>query len=291
MPQRSRCEDKRMLSQFLEEVFHQFGRNTDADSNESLAETSCAAKLNQAVEYIVNKTSGRLRVVRGYSRRLRGPVGKAFEYIDQLVEQVPGVFSCERSTFVNDPRVNALFVNPLHMRETFSQSKEVREIFEAEQETDQCFALLCMHLDERQQFGMALMGDSVRKDVMQTTFSFSDHQVVSPGSTEAEARCALKCCIFRSLVDFIRSEATAARKQTTDLEVRRNALRSRLMRSGRNISETDRIKLKNQLESLEEKLGGLDLRISTAEDYFQYVVDVLNHPEHFLFGAIARYLC
>ena len=273
-----------MLSQFLEEMFHQFDRDVRTDHEEAVASSSCATRLNQAIEYVVNETSGRLRVVRSYSRRLRGPVSTAFKYIDELVEQVPGVFSCERSTFVEDPRVHSLFVNPLHLQETFSQSKEVRELFDENGDVNQCFALLCMHLDERQQFGMALTGDSVRKDVLQTTYSFSDHQVVTPGSTEVDARCALKCCIFKSLVDFIRTESTDARKQTTDLEIRRNALHARKMRLGNRISDSSRNKLEKQIDAIEAELDNLELRISSAEDYFKYVAEVLNHPERFLFG-------
>ena len=205
-----------MLSEFLQETFHRFSGNFKLQSDQAL-DPACATSLDQAVEFVVNETSNRLRLVSNHETKLKKAIVHSLHYIDELVEQVPGIIPCGQSSFGEDPRVNAFFVNCDHIQEVFSRSKEVRDLFDSNPTIKECYALLCMRREERQQFGMDLVGDEVRKDVMQTTVSFSDHQIVTPGADEDDSRCALKCCIFRSLIGYIRSEMAKANNQSESL--------------------------------------------------------------------------
>lgn len=274
-----------MLPEFLQETFHRFGGSFTSWSDEVAPGSTCACSLDQAVEFLVDETSRRLRAVSGYSRRLKRPIATAFHHIDEVVEQVPGVLSCRRATFGEDPRVNAFFVNTAHLQEVFSESKEVRELFDSNSNAGECFALLCMQRTERRRFGVEGFGDKIRRDVMQTTVSFSDHQVVSPGVSETDARCALKCCIFRSLIAYIRNEAAKGKTRTIDLESRHSILRSRLRQLERQpTGGTRRKELESEINAIEKELQDLNPRLATVEDHLQFVVDVLSHPEQFLYG-------
>ncbi len=276
-----------MLPGFLQETFNRFGGRFTSWNDEVAPGPSCARTLDAAVEFLVDETSSRLRAVSGYSRRLKKPVAAAFQYIDQMVEQVPGVLSCRRSSFGEDPRINAFFVNTAHLQEVFSESKEVRQLFDDNSSAAECFALLCMQRAERRRLGVEEFGDHIRRDVMQTTVSFTDHQVVSPGVTEADARCALKCCIFKSLIGYIRDEAVKGKTRTIDLENRRSMLRSRLRQLDREpASDTRRKELEGEIDVLERELQDLMPRLTTVEDHLRFIVSVLSQPEQFLSGHV-----
>jgi hypothetical protein len=267
-------EDGKVFTAFLEDTFRRFGGRFDQFSETAGAGPSCAQSVKLTVEHVVDETSGRLRAVPGYARRLREPVASALRSIDAMVDQIPGVLSCQRSTFAMDPHVNAFFVDHNSMREVFSTSKEVRALFDSNMGAEQCFALLCMHRGERRQLGMALVGDQLHKDVMQTAVSFSDHQVVSPGLDETAARCALKCCIFNCVVGHIRARSTQLKSGSSDLEGRARALNGRLRHLAADTPEHAAVQ--REIEALDTELQQQGPRLSSLEDQLRFVADSLS---------------
>jgi hypothetical protein len=230
----------------------------------------------------VDEIYTRLRMAPGYARVLSEPVATTLSYIDAVAESVPGPLSCSRSTFADDPGVNALFVNPAHVQEVFSHSEEVRELFEANPLADDCWGLLCMTMQERTQPGMALVGDKVQRDVMQTSVSFSGHQLVSPGIDESSARCALKCCMFDALLSHIRREAAAAKARDEELQSRSRALRARQRRASPrgDVDGSDEV-LSGQIADVEQELVERKPGPSTLSEYLEFVADVLSRPAEF----------
>ncbi len=267
-----------MWMAFLQDTFHRFsGFGTGSGSTH--AGRMDDALLDKTVQRVVDETYGRLRILPGYEQRLRGPVSEAFRYIDRLVEGLPPAINCCRSAYVSDPRVNAFFAGPDQIREIFSRSEEVRSLFDANLETDECWALLCMSKHERRQFGMALVNDDVRKDVLQTGVSFTDHQLVAPGITEMEARQGLKCCIFNSLLSYIRRRAKTAKENREGLENRRRSLKSRL----RHETDEDRASdMKARIAELERDLAGEELSLITLDDHLEFIALVLGNPSQYV---------
>lgn len=239
----------------------------------------CGGGLGDAVEHVVDELSSRLRAVPNYARRLKEPLATTFRHIDQVAEAIPGTLQCSPTVFGDDPRINAFFVSPQHIREVFSQSDEVRSLFDADPGAQDCWALLCMAKKERQQPGMALINGEVRRDVMVTTVSFTDHQVVSPGSDEPSARCALKCCMFNSVLAHIRRTITQAKTETEDRENRLRLLKGRLRRAG---DATDAARLGAEIQALGQQLEAQPLRIQTVQDQLAFVVQALASPAQYL---------
>ncbi len=263
-----------MWMAILQDTFYRFS-GFGAGSGSTHAAAMDDALLDKTVQHVVDETYGRLRILPGYEQRLRGPVSEAFRYIDRLVEGLPPAIDCCRSAYVSDPRVNAFFSGPDQICEIFSHSEEVRGLFDANLETEECWALLCMRKQERRQFGMALVNDSVRKDVIQTGVSFTDHQVMAPGITEMEARQGLKCCIFNSLLSYIRRRAKTAKEAREGLENRRRSLKSRLRH------ETDEDKasdMKARIAELERDLAGEEPSLITLDDHLEFIAHVLGSP-------------
>jgi hypothetical protein len=272
-----------MMVHFLKEIFVRAHRVHDPVSPQNRAGRPCGSLLAQAVEHAVDRVSGRLRAVSGYKRLLSEPLATSLAYIDEIVETVPGGLACYRSSFVEDPRVNAFFVSPQHMQEVFSRSQEVRELFAADPAANECWALLCVRKEERRQIGMALVGDRVRGDVIQTVVNFTGHQVVSPGASEADARYALKCCIFREMLDHIRRRITAEESRTAELESRRQMLqRKRADLSRRPGGQALVGPILSEIEGLNGELNGRGPVLRTLNDQLQFVAYSLANPAEFL---------
>lgn len=272
-----------MFASLLQQFFQ---RTNGADAAVAVARHAggaCAHDYSDAVEHVVDQLYGRLRMVPNYARVLNEPIATTFRYIDEVAESIAGPLLCSRATFADDPRVNAFFVNPRHIQEVFSQSEEVRRLFKTNPLADDCWALLCMHKREHTQPGMALVNDEVQRDVMQTSVSFSDHQVVSPGVDEASARCALKCCMFDGLLAHIRRKAADAKTRTQDLESRLHALRARLRRAEQKEDpENQAAALQKQIDALQQQLMAQDLHLDTIREHLDFVACALSHPAEFL---------
>ena len=269
-----------MLTAFLEDTLRRFGGRFDQLAVTAGTSPACAGTIALAVEHVVDGTSARLRAVPNYARRLQEPVIGALSAIDAIVDQVPGVLSCQRSTFATDPYVNAFFADHGRLREVFSTSKEVRELFDRNLGADECFALLCMHREERTQLGMGLIGDRLRKDVMQTTLGFSDHQLVAPGLDEAAARRALKCCVCNCLIDYIGARSTQLKNGSSDIVNRGRALRGRLRREPEGTPE--HAVMERQLEGIDAELDEQGPRLTTLEDQMCFVIDSLKRAHEII---------
>ena len=272
-----------MITPFLQETFSRFSGGFSVWHEQDTNYQRESDALIQATEYVVDQTSPQLRAIPGYRRRLKAPVTDAFSYIDDLVERIPESFLCSRSTFSLDPRVKTFFVNPHHLQEVFSQNKDIREIFEENPLADECCALMCMRMEERQRFGVALIGDRTHREVLQTTVSFRDHQLYSPGVGEADARRALKCCIFNGILTHIREKLIDARTSHIEHRKQLSMLRIQL----RKAEEQDAIGekrgvLRRQIEELESTLINAARRPPTLQDHLAFVSDVLLYADQFI---------
>ena len=272
-----------MLAGMLQDIFRHFGGSFADLGPEEQTAGRCAANVDKMVEHVVDEVSARLRALPGYARALRGPVVTTFRYIDEIVESIPDPLLCCRSAYLDDPRINAFFVGPQHIQEVFSQSRAVRDLFNANPLASECWALMCVRQQERTQLGMALVGDQVHQDVLQTAVSFTDHQVVSPGIDEAGARCALKCCMFNGLLAHIRRRSSDARSRVADLDNRIAVAQRRLRGLGQDpAQEHARGELNDEMTRLQGKLSEDNLHLPTLNDHLRFVVNSLSHPEDFL---------
>jgi hypothetical protein len=245
---------------------------------------SCARGIGASVEHVIDATYSRLRLVPGYARRLRAPVVTALRHIDALTESLQPAIDCGPAAFSDDPRINAFFVDPTSLRRLFSDSGDVRRFFASHAGTDACFAALCMHQTERRQLGMGIVNDSLRKDIMQTTVSFRDHRLLSPGHDEEQARAALKCWLFDALIDHARDTALTARGRHMDLEARGRALRARLRRLDKApaADDADRGDLERQLCLIEGQMDGQGPVPATPREELTFIADTLSQAGELL---------
>ena len=272
-----------MFANLLQQVFYSLA-GRDAGLDAAISDSgSCSGGLADAVEHLVDELDSRLRMVSKYRRVLSEPLAHFLRYADEVGETIPGPVLCSRSTFSADSYANAFFASPQHAQEVFSQSEEVRRLFDESAAAEYCWALLCMTVDTKTHPALALVGDEVRGDVMQTTVGFGDHQIVSPGVDEASARCALKCCMFDAFLAHVRRELVATKTNRLAMRGRLQALHARQRQLSREMAGTEEaVMLHNEIQDLEQQFLAEDAQFDSIAGRLDFVAGMLSKPEDFI---------
>ena len=254
-------------------------------------------RIVDAMEAAVRGTDPRIRLVKGYRRRLRPAVERALEYCRELVEAIPGPFNASIEGWSTDPTVRALFTSAEELRGILSRSLEVSEFVAspANAEVHSVFGILSMVRTEHVVLGAALQGEFVRVDVPQRTVSFSHHAVRAPRGSEANLRRELEWRAFEHLVLEALEHVTFLQERRTRLVCERRLLRSRLSlmtgaRAGLDglhvLPEEDTTtfrRLRDELVENERELEAMQESLGNLEDYLERVVEVLGDP-----GSVVR---
>ncbi len=249
-----------------------------------------------AIERVVDGTDSKIRLINGYQKKLWNAVSYSLDYVDDLVERIPGAMNINRNSFISDPSIHAFFVNIEHLQSSFSRSSELRDFFDSEEnrELTESYALLCMKRKEKSTFGIELDGAMLKRDVPQVTVGFADHQVLSPAPTEEQAREGLKKCLFDGLVTNALECISSRRSSRQLLENRKRHLQIELRNleshsqkpesftesSSSNYSQIREIERK--VDDIEKKLRKTETTIATPNDYLEQVNKVMKHPEKFV---------
>jgi hypothetical protein len=247
---------------------------------------SRAADIFSAVESVVDGTDSKIRLVPGYKKKLQGTIQYSLEFANDLVNQIPLAIEVSSSTFTSDPYVNAFFTNVTDLQSIFSHSSEVQDYMEDCHDSNaRCCALLCMRREEKTVMGMELSGDMLKKDVMQTAVSFSDHRVYSPTPSETETREGLKNCLFQGLVTNALEQIVQLRLTSHQLQNRHQMLHARLRHHKQRTREdnqgTRRIEETSlKLKKIEEEI--LHTPLLTPQVMLEQVIDIFSKPDEFV---------
>jgi hypothetical protein len=247
-----------------------------------------------SLESVVDATDSRIRLVGGYRKKLQDVIRTSLAFTDELVASIPGAIEVSRSTFVSDPHVNAFFASVTDLQAIFSHSSEVREFIEGcgNDATPHCYALLCMHKEEKTVMGMELAGDVLHRDVRQVAVNFSDHRIYSPAPSEEATREGLKQCLFGGLVthaleSIVQHKLTAHRLQNErqTLHVRLRHFEHQLKAAGNDAELAARAaraieQTRQQLAAIETAL--LNARPATPLESLQQVHAVFSQPDAFV---------
>jgi len=194
-------------------------------------------RIDEALERLM-ALHPHLRLARQYKSRLGAAVAASLKYFDDLVAHVPPAREASAKAWAVDPCIRAFFVTPQDVARVISRSADLRAHFERNIEAPEAYAVLGMEMTERHILGVGLEGETLRRDVPKTTFSFSDHQVRMCGNTETELRQE----IVRRLLDQLALEALA--RITED-------------KSRRDVLQRERALLKTRLQLLERQGAGI----------------------------------
>jgi hypothetical protein len=257
-------------------------------------------RVSETVERVM-KLHPQLRLARHYEKRLAPAVATSLKYMRELVDSVPAAREASRAAWVGDPYIHAYFVAPDDVGLVISRSVELRAYFDRNADVPEAYGVLGMELTERHILGVAQEGETLRRDVPQTTVSFSDHQVRMCGRTDAELRDE----IVQRLLDQLALEGlarTATDKSRRDALEREHALlKTRLQlleRQGTGIRAMlgsdatadlgELARLETEVEENERNLADLGLREDALDRALEHVRTVFAQPGQHLYLSTRR---
>lgn len=232
-----------------------------------------------------------LRMLRQAEARLAPAVATAVRYLVGLAREVPPVREASAQAWAGDPSIHAFFASPDDIAPVLSRSEDLRAFFDHSPGLSEAYALLGMAMTEKHILGVALEGETMRRDVIQETISFSDHQVRVCGRTELELRQE----IVRRLVDQLALEGmtrfAADQERRGELEKEQALLKTRLLlleRQGVGVraalgdearaSAAQLEHLRQQMADNGRELEGLGMRAETLERQLGHLCAVLAEP-------------
>jgi hypothetical protein len=247
--------------------------------------------IEAATERVIDGTDSRLRMIPGYKRKLRTAVVRAIDYVVNLVDVLDPPVALTRTAFAEDPRIRALFVSPEHIDQTLQASQNVVRFSSAGIDSTQgLFGLLIALWEERQVFGIELVGDLVQRDVPQVAVAFTGQRLSVVAGSEAEARWEIKKNAFDHLVRAALGRLVAQRVQRQELEREHTLLARKLKQmEGAHLGlglevqaqepVPDLAAIEARLGELEQALLALRADSATLDDHLEGIVATLEACE------------
>lgn len=161
-----------------------------------------SSDLGGAVAKLIDGIDPRLRLVRGCTRRLTPVLEGVLGYFQELTARIPPAVEFSERRWAEDPLLRFLFADIGQLKHVFSASGELRGFFRAHPGAAEAFVGMGLTRHENRAPGMALAGETVRRDVMQTSIGFTERLVVGASGDEAELRAKLKA----RCLDFLIAE-------------------------------------------------------------------------------------
>ncbi|MFO7641362.1 MAG: hypothetical protein R6X17_08885 [Candidatus Competibacteraceae bacterium] len=250
-------------------------------------------RLRVPVEWVVDASEPRIRLVGNYVEKLADAVETALCYSDELLRRMPPPVTLASRVWAIDAQVNALFATANDLRETLDQPA-IRAFFQTS--ARECFALMLVVKRETESFGMGLSGDMLVREIRQTVVSFSRHQLFFPAASENELRRELRRRTLVFLATRALENIGELRTRRGDLEERRRRLQARLralrgharglrllLSSPEDVADAQRAAaLEQRLVQTEEALVVARTQLGTLDDYLEQVRQVLSQPEPYL---------
>jgi len=123
-----------------------------------------------------------------YSRKLAPAVERTIAYFIECGQWLaaPVEFSARR--WAGDPLVRTLFATSAELQRFFSDDPGVRAYFHDHPLADEVYIGLGVTRHERRAFGMAMSGEVMQREVLQTVISFSDYRLFGACDNEQQLR-------------------------------------------------------------------------------------------------------
>lgn len=258
-------------------------------------------RIDALVERVAN-LHPQLRLARRYQARLAPAIATSLRYIGVLVDSVPTAREASAAAWASDPFIHAFFGAADDVAEVVSRSSELRAFFEKSPEAQEVFAVLGMNMAERHVLGVALEGEVMRREVPQTTVSFSDHQVRMCGCSDADLRAEIVQRLLDQLALEGLARVAADKRRRDNLEQERALLKTRvrlLERQGTGIrmvfggevavtGSDERARVEAEIAENEQNLKSLGLPENKLDRELDRVRDVFAEPQRHIYLSRKR---
>jgi hypothetical protein len=251
--------------------------------------------VDQAVER-VTALYPLLRLARRCQPRLKPAIATSIRHVSELVASFPAPHEASTHGWSSDPCIHAFFASPENLLRAFSRSEDLREYFERNAGAHEAYAVLGMAMIERHVLGAELVGETMRRDVVQTTVSFDDHRVRICGNSDHDLRQE----IVRRMIDQLALEGLnkiAADQNRRDmLEKERALLKTRLQLLGRQgtginamfsgdatVESQEVARLQVQIDENTRNLDALGNQAEGLERKLDCICEVMMEPEQYIY--------
>jgi hypothetical protein len=249
------------------------------------------SEISEAVETVVDVVDPKIRVLSRYNKRLRGAVETTWAYLDTLTEYLPQAMHISRKSFGVDPSVRVLFENVDSMLRLVNESEKLTDFFAIQPNADTAYVFLSMEKNERNFLGIEMSGEMLKREVMQTAVTFSDHHLLSPALSELDAKEGIKCLGFVGLLNKVNQVIMQSHYDVKKLEETKQDITTEirdLKTTAKNAVDGDVLTtasietLHNQLQDVERELVQAKMETDSPDLHLKLIVDVLNEPEKYL---------
>ncbi len=253
-----------------------------------------ATMIRGATEKAIALTNPRLSVLPSCHARLAPAVDTTIRYLRAMVEELPAARPVSPAIWSSDRAWRAFFVAPSDIPSALGRSENLRTLFAKYPLLDEACVLLGMRFSEQRLFGIALHGEIVRRDVVQTCVSFADHRVHVCAQDEVELRRLVGVQAFEYVLAQALSQIAEARVERQELEGNRALIRARLrllrrqgpglgaIFAGAPAGASEQAELQEKLLENERQLETLGDSQAALEMELESLKEVLEHPERCL---------
>lgn len=250
--------------------------------------------IGAATEKAITLTNPRLKVLPACHSHLAPAVGTTIEFLRAMIKALPDARPVSTATWATDPALRAFFVAPSDIPTALGRSDNLRTLFDKFPELDEACLVLGMAFNEQRVFGMALQGELVQRDVVQTSVSFSDHRAHICGRDESRLRRIVGVEAFEYLLGRALAEIGEDRVERQQLEANRALIRARLrllqqqgpglgsMFGSPPAARNEQARLETELQENERQLETVGDTQSALAMELECLRDVLANPERHL---------
>lgn len=238
----------------------------------------------ESVEKLVRHKCPNLIMTPRNRRVLMDAMDAAISHISAWMDAIPGPVLLSPARWDAEPVVNALFVGSDAVRETIENSRNLLSWFKQSGEKS-AVALLSAVWQEKTAFGTAQEGRIIRRDVLQKSVSFDNHQLLAPAASMRAARAELETRVLVALCGQAFAQTQDLKKWREELEAQRQLLQFKYGTAGsaagtRLLAETAP-EAARVLQEINRKLGSIKTELGTSESNFRYMIGILSRPQDF----------
>lgn len=243
--------------------------------------------INQMVEHVVDVVDPRIRVIGRYNQKLTGPLEHTWQYLSEIANMIPDGVTIDRQKYSSDTRMKLVFesqgylqtllesVPPLLKDKTGNSAKRV-------------YMLLCMEKKEQSFLGSELVGEIIKRDVLQTRMSFANRKFLSAGYSKEDAILGFKTCSLEGLLQKAHDLILESRSEHRELIERKRKLHQKLQTTNvsrfkdhstfftRNDYLSD---ASPDLLDIERQLTEIRIKSESPDHHLSQTIELLKHPE------------
>ena len=235
-----------------------------AGAKQDVAAAGDPALIPAAIDAIVDAVEPKVRMHSRYRQKLEPAVRKCISHLRSLARTPLEPIELSRAAWAKDPRVNAFFATADDVPGILGRCDELQRFFD-QSAASEAYALLGMHKTEK-------------REETRTLVSFSDHRIVAPAATLAEARREVGRRILLRLAQAALVRIIAVDEKVAALESHKAYLAARL-RLLRVSEEKDTGDIERQLNETVDAYIEAKGSLATLEGYIGHINEVFSHPE------------